>query len=630
MVDIVRTVTLLSTENKEFEIPSHALKSSIANQIKLTKNDKSSDLSVLQKLCEGKENQNPGTPKQPKDPNSIMVVIPSVWKLKPDKLTEHQIEKMKERRRDIPALYNDCSSSSMDSVIQPWTPRRIIVPGDTSNDKIIIEDPSLLDNNSLIMKCQTTPVAESEEPFKVPLQNGVKLTNEDLIGKIIEQVKKDSFGSQCKNSPKKNENIEMNNPEKDVKDNSLELVKSSQPMSPMVPRLSKRRRTPNGTEGSQQSLKTSQARKRKTISPSNSSALDDKTNTNKSPDENKKSSEIKKKSPEAKVEPIIIDKEMIAEKIESATQSEKRTSPRKQTVSSTDKIESPKKLVLRIVRKDSPPNQKADQFLVANNVDIEENTELNTDEVSNVQEIPIVNNIIVDDKNEALNEDKQLNDSITSIVMDEQPTNTSTKTIRSSPELSDADEREQDLLNNTMNLSPIPSELPQRRTQNSSTPKLPPTPLLSSPELRRRYTLAHRSSPLPSLNQNNTSSPSTSIVRPNRNFQSNRGRHLINLIQQKPSDVKFNMMNSNKKDFSPEILKNVHDNPMFCASPATPIENKLLTFSKKLPPATASPSISILKRKLDESDIDSPLSKVCGMLFYLYFLFQMTMSILFP
>lgn len=67
-----------------------------------------------------------------KDDDADYVVVKNVWKLQPDKLTEHQREKMKERRCDIPALYNDMSQSQDSMSIQEWTPRGINGPKTSS------------------------------------------------------------------------------------------------------------------------------------------------------------------------------------------------------------------------------------------------------------------------------------------------------------------------------------------------------------------------------------------------------------------------------------------------------------------------------------------------------------------
>lgn len=48
------------------------------------------------------------------------VVVDKKWSLQPDKLTEHQRERMKSRRCDIPALYNDLSRSQDSHSVSEW------------------------------------------------------------------------------------------------------------------------------------------------------------------------------------------------------------------------------------------------------------------------------------------------------------------------------------------------------------------------------------------------------------------------------------------------------------------------------------------------------------------------------
>lgn len=52
------------------------------------------------------------------------VFIPTDWQLKPNKLTEHQTEKMKQRKSDIPALYNDLSQSQDSISIKEWSAKK--------------------------------------------------------------------------------------------------------------------------------------------------------------------------------------------------------------------------------------------------------------------------------------------------------------------------------------------------------------------------------------------------------------------------------------------------------------------------------------------------------------------------
>lgn len=71
--------------------------------------------------------------------STTFVVIPSVWKFNPDKLTDQQKDKMKERRTDIPALYNDSSQSQESRSIKPWTPHKLVIPHADDHESMVIE-----------------------------------------------------------------------------------------------------------------------------------------------------------------------------------------------------------------------------------------------------------------------------------------------------------------------------------------------------------------------------------------------------------------------------------------------------------------------------------------------------------
>ncbi|XP_055318970.1 telomere-associated protein RIF1 [Sitodiplosis mosellana] len=75
------------------------------------------------------------------------VVVNKVWKLEPSKLTEHQKEKMKTRRCDIPALYNDLSQSQDSASIQAWAPKAVPTSTDSvkneSNEKSAVAGDSI-------------------------------------------------------------------------------------------------------------------------------------------------------------------------------------------------------------------------------------------------------------------------------------------------------------------------------------------------------------------------------------------------------------------------------------------------------------------------------------------------------
>lgn len=68
-------------------------------------------------------NTKPTAPAKKKEPETF-VAITRDWQFDPKELTEHQLERMKERRDDIPALYNDNSVSQDSRSLQPWSPKQ--------------------------------------------------------------------------------------------------------------------------------------------------------------------------------------------------------------------------------------------------------------------------------------------------------------------------------------------------------------------------------------------------------------------------------------------------------------------------------------------------------------------------
>ncbi|XP_033153280.1 telomere-associated protein RIF1 [Drosophila mauritiana] len=78
--------------------------------------------------------------------DDLFVIIPSVWSLNPEKLTDRQKERFAEKS-DIPALYNDMSQSQDSASIKPWTPKKVVIAkskqgelaltGKDDNDEVI-------------------------------------------------------------------------------------------------------------------------------------------------------------------------------------------------------------------------------------------------------------------------------------------------------------------------------------------------------------------------------------------------------------------------------------------------------------------------------------------------------------
>jgi len=83
--------------------------------------------------------------------DDLFVIIPSVWSLNPEKLTDRQKERFAEKS-DIPALYNDMSQSQDSAPIKPWTPKKVVISrskqgelaltGKDDNEEVIDITPS--------------------------------------------------------------------------------------------------------------------------------------------------------------------------------------------------------------------------------------------------------------------------------------------------------------------------------------------------------------------------------------------------------------------------------------------------------------------------------------------------------
>ncbi|XP_063699725.1 telomere-associated protein RIF1 [Culicoides brevitarsis] len=119
------------------------------------------------------------------------VAIPNIWKFNPATLTEHQREKMKERRTDIPSLYDGNSQSSQDTEVKPWNPKQIVIPGDTSNDTVVV-----LNDNSNSVTPTITKLSKkdsnSDENAKKPTGPSPRkaLTRSSISPKVENSPKK--------------------------------------------------------------------------------------------------------------------------------------------------------------------------------------------------------------------------------------------------------------------------------------------------------------------------------------------------------------------------------------------------------------------------------------------------------
>jgi len=103
-------------------------------------------------------------------------IITSVWALNPERLTEHQKEKMKEKKDHI-AFYNDMmnnDSHSQDSSIKPWTPNKIVL--NKGKEQLIINSPKTNAEQNVPENKEVaeTSVSENRSPFKKPKESPIQ------------------------------------------------------------------------------------------------------------------------------------------------------------------------------------------------------------------------------------------------------------------------------------------------------------------------------------------------------------------------------------------------------------------------------------------------------------------------
>ncbi|XP_050090676.1 uncharacterized protein LOC126574489 [Anopheles aquasalis] len=150
-------------------------------------------------ICDGIQ-----TPKQAKSKgDEEFVVIDSVWNFKPDQLTEHQLEKMKEKRSDIPALYNDMSQSQDSFVIKPWTPTRVQAAA-----KVLSEDTSVPEvvSSSVDIKMETVDATEpTENPVpdctEEPLATSTEIPQEVAVASANPPDKENNYANMIPDQP---------------------------------------------------------------------------------------------------------------------------------------------------------------------------------------------------------------------------------------------------------------------------------------------------------------------------------------------------------------------------------------------------------------------------------------------
>uniref|UniRef100_A0A1A9V948 Telomere-associated protein Rif1 N-terminal domain-containing protein n=1 Tax=Glossina austeni TaxID=7395 RepID=A0A1A9V948_GLOAU len=440
----------------------------------------------------------------------IFVVIPSVWSLNPDKLTERQKERMAEKQ-DIPALYNDMSQSQ-DNTLKPWTPKKIVI---AQKDKSEI-------------------VLESQEPNKDEKEERDK--DKANAGKGSPKSKQSEEGEKynTRNNSKKQEALKKIEEEtKEEKDKVTTVAGDNQTKKLLPRKLSLRGKndTKNPEEKSKSSLISEEKIRHKKQEETATEAL------------------VSTALPQS--EDLFKESEIILE--EHKLQKNKVQEPESE-VNTAD-------LIANLVN-ESPAEPDGDGEIV--------------DLTNTEPEILSPSAVIDKSSSNALhiNENRE-NDSIENLE------NTAILHCKEGQSLNE--------------ITPVKEISPKKITPTTK------FTLLSSPPGRKLI--------------NNSTSP-TLKPKPCSHL-TGRGAQLINMIRQKKLETNSNQSTSVVS--TPHQQRSTHAELMELTGTehtSTPMQPKeLLVFSKRLPSPTASPSVSILKRKLhqdtldDMTSFDSPATK---------------------
>ncbi|XP_037821060.1 telomere-associated protein RIF1 isoform X1 [Lucilia sericata] len=472
--------------------------------------------------------------------NDVFVVIPSVWSMNPDKLTERQKEKMSEKA-DIPALYNDMSQSQDASSLKPWTPKKIVI-SQKDKSEIVLEGPE-----------HEEVIVESEEPKVVVV--------EKVAEKVVSTpVSKKQLRNQTKTqTPTKKE---------------MEEAKKNEPSESV-----------RSTRNSKRRLSTNDEEPKEKISNADDSVIKRQT----------RRSGLRNKNENKKIEDIPEEKSKTTTATEKAQQQQ----------TATEGLSIPTKTASKIlpISEDVFEDQDTPCMITdKENILQHQETELNTmtdPQISTDIATPSLATasleLIAENKLPAADNNKV-------IVIDDEnyeaaskKTNTTTASTATTPSVEILSTDLIDLNSKTNTISEIiqAKEVSPKKT----IPKF--TPLSSPPD--RKLT-------------NNSSSP-TLRPKPSSHL-TGRGAQLINMIRNKKVDISATY--SPGPQSTPSQQRNPAAELMELTGTdhtSTPVQPKeFLVFSKRLPSPTASPSASILKRKLRHDSIedlsfDSPAFK---------------------
>lgn len=560
-----------------------------------------------------------------KDENDGFVAINTNWKLNPDKLTEHQKEKMKERRSDIPALYSNLSCSTESSSIKPWQPALENVVGvveKTPPIKIIAEVIPGKHKRKYSISAREeppppiTPIPTTPAPPPPPPSSSKETENDEETSSIENEIS-DKNGENIlanNNRDSSNKNIIKNKiafetamklnlenrikelnivderkklqVERELRKMRIDTIAGVEVIDSVRPRRSTRPPTTDSPKKKQRRSRLSNDSDRSVDSEISSKNQSLESVVNDSNEEIACSQDI---SQSVFTKPNRINRRYSMFAATKPTEND-------QKIIFVQKSVSPVKLVKSPIKLEKPavvPTFHMSQMVQITNPEIIENLKQFSPPGNNTQSVKIKLQAVIEPVIKISEMETEPNtvepiQKISEIETEPNTCNLSTTAISSSDVLN-TDEKTAEFLNNTLNISPIKlTEPPPAATLPIQIPtkeRITMKPVLSSPVNRKKINFPTESpsrKPLTpaALTPIAASSPSQS-----------RGQKMMEMM-------KINHKTSTPIEPPKKIINENHNN--------------LLTFNKILPSPMASPSTSILKankRKLiDVEQHPSPLN----------------------
>lgn len=525
-------------------------------------------------------------PKKKNEPE--FVAINKDWSFNPKELTEHQIERMKERRDDIPALYNDNSVSQDTRSLQAWAPKAVcavsegnetkttfsgLVNGNHNKDKPE-EDPLKITSNDN----PTTPNERTEQSTPSPELNNSrsgtpthkKKSRCELSRLVIDTVEGNVvFGGDKKTRTKRRASMDTRRRDSsDLKTSPKKQTNDDQNTTKIT--------TVNDNSKSRRVTINGDVKKERSLKPV--------------PEET-----VKEPLKEVLVAEPILAKGDVGESVvvvvqklssKSAVLENKNKAPMVVIPTDVGAVETPSGTETVEPRTIDQPME-----IISEKTTTEDT---NKDPKGNKETAPVVEKEpleLMDVGSESLVNEMNLVVSANNSSVNQQ------RSILSSPDAENVDERESTFLNDTVNISPIMKVAEPKETNTATLKELPKT---AEGKVQEVLTTPKRCMDPAQSKENNPSGISTTPLL----FRNGRGAQML-------QQTKLFQESTPKEKPREESVMNKEDT----------IQRMLI---KTAPSVKSSPSTSILRRKRLEVDMDdsydSPAAKV-RILFSIYIIF---------